>query len=155
MILWRKLSSKSKCVALILISFVFVIASCNKDTVTDDSSSATFLSEENNSESTISDAIELAPTGLSEGMITPPQIMYQGVIFEYKFMGKNTKLPEGFEEAGTILVVDDYEKPSQDFYAGGREITLAMGQQVFASEADHSRIAVFCDDGYYMFYCDD
>ena len=122
------------CIALIVLISVICFVACEKTNATDQSSE------------------ELTPTGLSEGMISPPQIMYNGVIYKYRFSGKRTGLLEDFKEVGTVLAVNDYEIPGQDFHAGGREMHFAQGQKVFASEADQTKISVYCDDGYYMFY---
>lgn len=149
MILCKEFSRRLACSVVLVLFGLLVFASCNKSDAINDSIP---ISEESIEESVSDSQEETAPTGLSEGMITPPQIMYQGVIYEYRFMGKRDGLPNGFTEVGTILSVNDYEIPSQDFYVGGRELKLAVEQQVFASESDNSRIAVLCDEGYYMFY---
>lgn len=152
MILWRKLSSKSVYSVLLVFSCLFVFVGCYMTDVTKNTVDSMPVTEDNGEESVSDSQGDIAPTGLSEGMLTPPQIMYQGVIFEYRFTGKSNGLPNGFAETGVIMAVDDYKVPSQDFYAGGRELNLALEQKVFASESDHSRIVVLCDDGYYVFY---
>lgn len=145
MILCQKLFSKQTCIALIVLLSLFSFVACDNTKATDDSKDSSSYSE---AESTS----DLSPTGLSDGMISPPQIMYKGVIYKYRFSGKRTGLLDDFKEVGTVLAVNDYEIPGQDFHAGGREMHFAQGQKVFASEADQTKISVYCDDGYYMFY---
>lgn len=136
----RKTLIKQTCIALIVLLSLASFAACDKTDNSKDTSVSSVRSE------------ETTPTGLSEGMISPPQIMYKGVIYKYRFSGKRTGLLDDFKEVGTVLAVNDYEIPGQDFHAGGREMHFAQGQKVFASEADQTKISVYCDDGYYMFY---
>lgn len=41
-------------------------------------------------------------TGVESGMIEQPQVMYDGYIYYYNATGRDEKLPEGYEIAGTI-----------------------------------------------------
>lgn len=96
---------------------------------------------------------ELTPTGLSEGQIAPPQVMYNGEIYLYRYScpGQNGA-PNGFEVVGQIKLVDDLNVPVEDMCAGGVEIAFKPGQDIYASEEDDSRICVHCDEGYYLLY---
>ena len=147
MFLCHKLFSKQTCIALIVLLSLFSFVACDNTKATDDSKDSSSYSEAGSPS-------DMSPTGLSDGMISPPQIMYQGKIYEYRFSGKRSGLLDDFKEVGTILSVNDYEIPSQDLCAGGKEMHFAQGQRVYASESDRTKIAVYCDDGYYMFYCD-
>ena len=45
-------------------------------------------------------------TGVESGMIEQPQVMYDGYIYYYNATGRDEKLPEGYEIAGTRKKVD-------------------------------------------------
>ncbi|MBO7452924.1 MAG: hypothetical protein J6U54_21540 [Clostridiales bacterium] len=96
---------------------------------------------------------ELTPTGISSGMLTPPQVKYNGKLYFYRYTtpGQNGA-PDGYEKKGQIQAVDNYNTPSEDMYAGGAEIAFKRGQDIYASDEDDTRICVHCDDGYYLFY---
>ncbi|MCR5802858.1 MAG: hypothetical protein K6G47_01225 [Clostridia bacterium] len=101
---------------------------------------------------------ELAPTGIdiSSGMIAPPQVMYNGELYLYKYTAPGQYgAPNGYEIKGQIKAVDDYNAPTRDMCAGGAEIAFKNGQDIYASDEDDTRICVHCDEGYYLFYKDE
>ena len=98
------------------------------------------------------DADGHGPTGVV-GVITPAQIMVNGKIYKYQYDGMKY-LPDGFEEIGKILQVNDFKKPEKDFFAAGPDLRLRSGQPVYASKDNEKRVVILCEDGYYFLTCD-
>ena len=98
------------------------------------------------------DADGHGPTG-AVGVITPAQIMVNGKIYKYRYDGMKY-LPDGFEEIGKILQVNDFKEPEKDFFAAGPDLRLRSGQSVYASKDHENRVVILCEDGYYFLTCD-
>ena len=98
------------------------------------------------------DADGHGPTGLPEGVIEHSQIMFKGKIYECLGNNPLDKLPgDDYKEVGTILEVDAYNMPTEDFCATGTTVRLRSGQKVFSSENVDSVIIVQCEDTYHLF----
>ncbi len=95
----------------------------------------------------------LLPTGLPAGVVDPPQIIVNGKIYKYEFDGAKY-LPDGYEEIGKILEVNDFKVPEEDFCAAGPSLLLYSGQSVYASKDHENRVVILCEDGYYFLTCD-
>ena len=87
------------------------------------------------------------PTGYSTGKIQQPQVMYSGQVYFYWATGFEEPLPDGYELAGNISVIDNDKEPSEDFH-GAR---VESGQAVYASEADADTVYVKYEKGYAQF----
>lgn len=94
----------------------------------------------------------LLPTGFPAGAIDPPQIMVNGKLYKYDFDGVKY-LPDGYEEIGKILEVNDFQVPEKDFCAAGPSLLLCSGQSVYGSKDNEKRIVVHCENGYYFMNC--
>lgn len=88
-------------------------------------------------------------TGVPSGQIEQPQIFYNGNLYKYYATGRDQKLPEGFEKVATIEVVDMTKVPTEHLYATG--VDLSMGQAIYASETNDSKIYVEYDTGFAAF----
>lgn len=136
---------------VVVLSLLFLLSGCEKKHgtfVSDDSSNPiTTVTSSSQSGDAGSD-----PTGLSSGMISPPQVRIKGIVYVYHYNGRREQLNDDYEIIGTINDVNDYEIPKDDCCAGGRELDLRAGQEIFGLKQNDSVIAVKCKDGYYMFY---
>ncbi len=90
-----------------------------------------------------------ASTGVESGIIEQPQVMYDGHIYYYNATGRDEKLPEGYESAGTIEKVDSKDYPTENFAAAG--VDLEVGQEIYISKADGNVIYLKYDSGYARF----
>lgn len=88
-------------------------------------------------------------TGVESGMIEQPQIMYDGYIYYYNATGRDEKLPEGYEIAGTIKKVDSKDYPAENFAAAG--VDLEAGQEIYISTTEKNVIYLKYDSGYARF----
>lgn len=88
-------------------------------------------------------------TGVESGMIEQPQVMYDGYIYYYNATGRDEKLPEGYEIAGTIKKVDSKDYPAENFAAAG--VDLEVGQEIYISTAEKNVIYLKYDSGYARF----
>ena len=67
-------------------------------------------------------------TGVESGIIEQPQVMYDGHIYYYNATGRDEKLPEGYEIAGTIKKVDSKDYPAENFAAAGVDLEYISAQ---------------------------
>lgn len=137
---------------VVVLSMLFLLSGCGKKQgtfVSDDSSSNPVTTVTSSSQS--GDAGN-DPTGLSSGMISPPQVKVNGIVYVYHYNGKRERLTDEYEIIGTVTEVNDYEIPKDDFCAGGGELNLRTGQEIYVYKQNDSVVAVRCEDGYYMFY---
>ena len=137
---------------VVVLSMLFLLSGCGKKQgtfVSDDSSPNPVTTVTSSSQS--GDAGN-DPTGLSSGMISPPQVRIKGIVYVYHYNGRKERLNDDYEIIGTINDVNDYEIPKDDCCAGGRELDLQVGQEILGLKQNDSVIAVKCEDGYYMFY---
>lgn len=88
-------------------------------------------------------------TGVESGMIEQPQVMYDGYIYYYNATGRDEKLPEGYEIAGTIKRVDSKDYPAENFAAAG--VDLEAGQEIYISTTEKNVIYLKYDSGYARF----
>lgn len=88
-------------------------------------------------------------TGVESGMIEQPQVMYDGYIYYYNATGRDEKLPEGYEIAGTIKKVDSKDYPAENFAAAG--VDLEAGQEIYISTTEKNVIYLKYDSGYARF----
>lgn len=88
-------------------------------------------------------------TGVESGMIEQPQVMYDGHIYYYNATGRDEKLPEGYEIAGTIKRVDSKDYPAENFAAAG--VDLEAGQEIYISTTEKNVIYLKYDSGYARF----
>lgn len=88
-------------------------------------------------------------TGVESGMIEQPQVMYDGYIYYYNATGRDEKLPEGYEIAGTIKKVDSKDYPAENFAAAG--VDLEIGQEIYISKEEKNDIYLKYDSGYARF----
>lgn len=88
-------------------------------------------------------------TGVESGMIEQPQVMYDGYIYYYNATGRDEKLPEGYEIAGTIKNVDSKDYPAENFAAAG--VDLEAGQEIYISTTEKNVIYLKYDSGYARF----
>lgn len=88
-------------------------------------------------------------TGVESGMIEQPQVMYDGYIYYYNATGRDEKLPEGYEIAGTIKKVDSKDYPAENFAAAG--VDIEIGQEIYISTAEKNVIYLKYDSGYARF----
>ena len=88
-------------------------------------------------------------TGVESGMIEQPQVMYDGYIYYYNATGRDEKLPEGYEIAGTIKKVDSKDYPAENFAAAG--VDLEAGQDIYISTTEKNVIYLKYDSGYARF----
>lgn len=88
-------------------------------------------------------------TGVESGMIEQPQVMYDGYIYYYNATGRDEKLPEGYEIAGTIKKVDSKDYPAENFAAAG--VDIEVGQEIYISTTEKNVIYLKYDSGYARF----
>lgn len=88
-------------------------------------------------------------TGVESGIIEQPQVMYDGYIYYYNATGRDEKLPEGYEIAGTIKRVDSKDYPAENFAAAG--VDLEAGQEIYISTTEKNVIYLKYDSGYARF----
>lgn len=88
-------------------------------------------------------------TGVESGMIEQPQVMYDGYIYYYNATGRDEKLPEGYEIAGTIKKVDSKDYPAENFAAAG--VDIEAGQEIYISTTEKNVIYLKYDSGYARF----
>lgn len=88
-------------------------------------------------------------TGVESGMIEQPQVMYDGYIYYYNATGRDEKLPEGYEIAGTIKKVDSKDYPAENFAAAG--VDLEIGQEIYISKEEKNVMYLKYDSGYARF----
>lgn len=88
-------------------------------------------------------------TGVESGMIEQPQVMYDGYIYYYNATGRDEKLPEGYESAGTIEKVDSKDYPAENFAAAG--VDIEVGQEIYISTTEKNVIYLKYDSGYARF----
>lgn len=88
-------------------------------------------------------------TGVESGIIEQPQVMYDGHIYYYNATGRDEKLPEGYEIAGTIKRVDRKDYPAENFAAAG--VDLEAGQEIYISTTEKNVIYLKYDSGYARF----
>lgn len=88
-------------------------------------------------------------TGVESGMIEQPQVMYDGYVYYYNATGRDEKLPEGYEIAGTIKKVDSKDYPAENFAAAG--VDLEAGQEIYISTTEKNVIYLKYDSGYARF----
>lgn len=88
-------------------------------------------------------------TGVESGIIEQPQVMYDGHIYYYNATGRDEKLPEGYEIAGTIKRVDSKDYPAENFAAAG--VDLEAGQEIYISTTEKNVIYLKYDSGYARF----
>lgn len=88
-------------------------------------------------------------TGVESGIIEQPQVMYDGHIYYYNATGRDEKLPEGYEIAGTIKKVDSKDYPAENFAAAG--VDLEAGQEIYISTTEKNVIYLKYDSGYARF----
>lgn len=88
-------------------------------------------------------------TGVESGIIEQPQVMYDGYIYYYNATGRDEKLPEGYEIAGTIKKVDSKDYPAENFAAAG--VDLEAGQEIYISTTEKNVIYLKYDSGYARF----
>lgn len=88
-------------------------------------------------------------TGVESGMIEQPQVMYDGYIYYYNATGRDEKLPEGYEIAGTIKKVDSKDYPAENFAAAG--VDIEIGQEIYISKEEKNDIYLKYDSGYARF----
>lgn len=88
-------------------------------------------------------------TGVESGMIEQPQVMYDGYIYYYNATGRDEKLPEGYEIAGTTKKVDSKDYPAENFAAAG--VDLEAGQEIYISTTEKNVIYLKYDSGYARF----
>lgn len=88
-------------------------------------------------------------TGVESGMIEQPQVMYDGYIYYYNATGRDEKLPEGYEIAGTIKKVDSKDYPAENFAAAG--VDLEAGQEIYISKEEKNVMYLKYDSGYARF----
>lgn len=88
-------------------------------------------------------------TGVESGIIEQPQVMYDGHIYYYNATGRDEKLPEEYEIAGTIKRVDSKDYPAENFAAAG--VDLEAGQEIYISTTEKNVIYLKYDSGYARF----
>lgn len=88
-------------------------------------------------------------TGVESGIIEQPQVMYDGHIYYYNATGRDEKLPEGYEIAGTIKRVDSKDYPAENFAAAG--VDLEARQEIYISTTEKNVIYLKYDSGYARF----
>lgn len=88
-------------------------------------------------------------TGVESGIIEQPQVIYDGHIYYYNATGRDEKLPEGYEIAGTIKRVDSKDYPAENFAAAG--VDLEAGQEIYISTTEKNVIYLKYDSGYARF----
>ena len=88
-------------------------------------------------------------TGVESGIIEQPQVMYDGYIYYYNATGRDEKLPEGYEIAGTIKKVDSKDYPAENFAAAG--VDIEVGQEIYISTTEKNVIYLKYDSGYARF----
>lgn len=88
-------------------------------------------------------------TGVESGMIEQPQVMYDGYIYYYNATGRDEKLPEGYESAGTIEKIDSKDYPAENFAAAG--VDIEVGQEIYISTTEKNVIYLKYDSGYARF----
>ena len=88
-------------------------------------------------------------TGVESGIIEQPQVMYDGHIYYYNATGRDEKLPEGYEIAGTIKRVDSKDYPAENFAAAG--VDLEAGQEIYISTTEKNVMYLKYDSGYARF----
>lgn len=88
-------------------------------------------------------------TGVESGIIEQPQVMYDGHVYYYNATGRDEKLPEGYEIAGTIKRVDSKDYPAENFAAAG--VDLEAGQEIYISTTEKNVIYLKYDSGYARF----
>lgn len=88
-------------------------------------------------------------TGVESGIIEQPQVMYDGHIYYYNATGRDEKLLEGYEIAGTIKRVDSKDYPAENFAAAG--VDLEAGQEIYISTTEKNVIYLKYDSGYARF----
>lgn len=88
-------------------------------------------------------------TGVESGMIEQPQVMYDGYIYYYNATGRDEKLPEGYEIAGSIKKVDSKDYPAENFAAAG--VDIEVGQEIYISTTEKNVIYLKYDSGYARF----
>ena len=75
---------------------------------------------------------DTTPTGSPDGGFEGTYIFYEGKRYEYAYSGFRPNLPEGFEEIGTILEVNEGELSEKDFCSIGPD--MQVGMVVYGSE---------------------
>ena len=147
----RQMSFFNLSIAVIM-CMMLLFSGCKKksETPTSDISSSKPVST--GTSSSQPDNTKNDPTGLSSDMISPPQVKVNGIIYVYHYNGKRERLTDEYEIIGTVTEVNDYEIPKDDFCAGGGELNLRTGQEIYVYKQNDSVVAVRCEDGYYMFY---
>ena len=101
--------------------------------------------------STTTDEDGHGPTGTPVGVIGNPQIMVNGTLYYYSYYGPKYAIPEGFEKIGTVLEVNDYRVPKEDFCMVSIGIGVYSGDEVYGSSSDSSRVFIKDGDAYYTF----
>lgn len=101
--------------------------------------------------STTTDEDGHGPTGTPVGVIGNPQIMVNGTLYYYSYYGPKYAIPEGFEKIGTVLEVNDYRVPKEDFCMVAIGMGVYSGDEVYGSSSDSSRVFIKDGDVYYTF----
>lgn len=89
----------------------------------------------------------LTPTGYPSEEVQRISVYYGGTLYWYTANGFDQPLAQGFEKVGEVKTVDNMEYPDEEF-CGTR---LDVGQEIYASSEDTSRVYVKYDSGYAMF----
>ncbi|MCM1181151.1 MAG: hypothetical protein NC347_12895 [Clostridium sp.] len=82
-------------------------------------------------------------TGYENGIISQPQIMYNGEIYYYFATGFDEKLPEEAKYVGTVLQVDNTKEPENDFEG----VQVQEGQKIYVPADDNSCLYVEYNEG--------
>ncbi len=93
----------------------------------------------------------LMPTGYSTGEVQRITVYYKDTFYWYTANGFDQPLEEGYIKVGKVEKVDDQEYIKEEF-SGTR---LDVGQEIYASPKDTSKIYVKYSDGYAMFEAQD
>lgn len=72
-------------------------------------------------------------TGVESGMIEQPQVMYDGYIYYYNATGRDEKLPEGYEIAGTIKKGRQQRLSCREF-CGSRQWILKLDRKYISAQ---------------------
>ena len=87
------------------------------------------------------------PTGYPSEEVQQPQIMYFGQVYYYFATGFDEPLPDGYNCAGIVEVVDNEHTPESECH-GAR---VEWGQEIYALPGIHDTIYVKYENGYARF----
>lgn len=88
-------------------------------------------------------------TGVESGMIEQPQVMYDGYIYYYNATGRDEKLPEGYEIAGTIK--RSTAKTILQRILRQQAWILKLDRRIYISTTEKNVIYLKYDSGYARF----